>query len=267
MAHWVARRVLRGTEHGGNEHLGQWVYLSADDYRDAYWQKLSRLRAEFLPRVVEELTSEPALAPDGAIHTLRARLDHVRRVLEQEEAAGEAPLSSIIALDDAADLLVKLLGAMDVARGRNRALPRDEFMRLLALDIDAVFPSIFGAEDAQVRDDDEGEEDDDDDDDDDEDEWEDAGGGAAGAAWLAANAAPPAPLAQAAPAIAVPGQMQVIALPTPAAHVQEVMRLHYDFQRDLIRQGFTYARTAPGGTMLYERPMPAPGEPEGGADA
>ena len=113
MAHWVARRVLRGTEHGGNEHLGQWVYLSADDYRDAYWQKLLVLRADFLPRVVEELTSEPVLAPEGAIQTLRAKLEHVRRVLEQEEAADEAPLTSIIALDDAADLLVKLLGAVE----------------------------------------------------------------------------------------------------------------------------------------------------------
>jgi hypothetical protein len=77
----------------------------------------------------------------------------------------------------------------------------------------------------------------------------------------AAGRAAAADVAQAVPAVAVPVQMQVIALPlNPGWNATEAVKMYFDFQRDLIRQGFTYARTERGGQIFYERPMPAHGD-------
>ena len=53
-----------------------------------YWQKQRELRAQYLTTVVQLLTSEPALAPGGAIHNVRSNIEQVRLVLEQQEGAG-----------------------------------------------------------------------------------------------------------------------------------------------------------------------------------
>ena len=55
--------------------------------------------------MVQLLTSEPALAPGGAIHNVRSNIEQVRLVLEQQEGAGAAPLASLEGLAKVQELL------------------------------------------------------------------------------------------------------------------------------------------------------------------
>ena len=81
-----------------------------------YWQKQRELRAQYLTTVVQLLTNEPALAPGGAIHNVRANIEQVRLVLEQQEGAGAAPLASLEGLAKVQELLEKFMAALRSAR-------------------------------------------------------------------------------------------------------------------------------------------------------
>ena len=73
--------------------------------------------------MVQLLTSEPALAPGGAIHNVRSNIEQVRLVLEQQEGAGAAPLASLEGLAKVQELLEKFMAALRSARRGGRPTP------------------------------------------------------------------------------------------------------------------------------------------------
>ena len=121
-----------------------------------YWQKQRELRAQYLTTVVQLLTSEPALAPGGAIHNVRTNIEQVRLVLEQQEGAGAAPLASLEGLAKVQELLEKFMAALRSAREEAEAAHAAAVAKMNAQHAQsapAPGPSLLSALDAGVDDD------------------------------------------------------------------------------------------------------------------